>query len=166
MSIYQQWLDQANQEFTQEAYDAFWEEYLKKEQLNYQEILEAKNPSLKGSVSTLAERFNMDLPTFAGFLDGINTSLTEALEVETLTETSEIDAKIDWEALYFNMHKAKADWLYSLPQWDDILTQENRKAIKKAYNKTTIVINENKIGRNDPCPCGSGKKYKKCCLNK
>jgi uncharacterized protein YecA (UPF0149 family) len=21
-----------------------------------------------------------------------------------------------------------------------------------------------KIGRNDPCPCGSGKKYKKCCL--
>nr|WP_279600031.1 SEC-C metal-binding domain-containing protein [Bacillus sp. B19-2] len=21
------------------------------------------------------------------------------------------------------------------------------------------------IGRNDPCPCGSGKKYKKCCLN-
>ncbi len=22
----------------------------------------------------------------------------------------------------------------------------------------------NKVGRNDPCPCGSGKKYKKCCL--
>ncbi|MED4986482.1 SEC-C metal-binding domain-containing protein, partial [Geobacillus stearothermophilus] len=22
------------------------------------------------------------------------------------------------------------------------------------------------IGRNDPCPCGSGKKYKKCCMNK
>jgi uncharacterized protein YecA (UPF0149 family) len=21
------------------------------------------------------------------------------------------------------------------------------------------------VGRNDPCPCGSGKKYKKCCLN-
>jgi len=25
---------------------------------------------------------------------------------------------------------------------------------------------EPKIGRNDPCPCGSGKKYKKCCLNR
>ncbi|MCB9338662.1 MAG: SEC-C domain-containing protein [Lewinellaceae bacterium] len=23
-----------------------------------------------------------------------------------------------------------------------------------------------KVGRNDPCPCGSGKKYKKCCMNK
>lgn len=22
----------------------------------------------------------------------------------------------------------------------------------------------NEVGRNDPCPCGSGKKYKKCCL--
>ncbi|MCI5150636.1 MAG: DUF1186 domain-containing protein [Candidatus Electrothrix sp. MAN1_4] len=25
---------------------------------------------------------------------------------------------------------------------------------------------EKKIGRNEPCPCGSGKKYKKCCINK
>jgi uncharacterized protein YecA (UPF0149 family) len=23
-----------------------------------------------------------------------------------------------------------------------------------------------KVGRNDPCPCGSGKKYKKCCLKR
>lgn len=29
-------------------------------------------------------------------------------------------------------------------------------------NKTTVV-NEKKTGRNEPCPCGSGKKYKKCC---
>jgi len=29
------------------------------------------------------------------------------------------------------------------------------------------VVKEDKIGRNDPCPCGSGKKYKKCCgMNK
>ena len=26
--------------------------------------------------------------------------------------------------------------------------------------------NKSKIGRNDPCPCGSGRKYKKCCLHK
>jgi hypothetical protein len=30
----------------------------------------------------------------------------------------------------------------------------------------TVVREERKIGRNDPCPCGSGKKYKKCCLKK
>lgn len=30
---------------------------------------------------------------------------------------------------------------------------------------TTYFRDSKKIGRNDPCPCGSGKKYKKCCLN-
>ncbi|MFA7319683.1 MAG: preprotein translocase subunit SecA [Parcubacteria group bacterium] len=29
--------------------------------------------------------------------------------------------------------------------------------------KQTPIINKDKVGRNDPCPCGSGKKYKKCC---
>jgi len=29
----------------------------------------------------------------------------------------------------------------------------------------TYVREQPKIGRNDPCPCGSGKKYKKCCMN-
>jgi len=33
------------------------------------------------------------------------------------------------------------------------------------YNEPYIKI-EPKIGRNDPCPCGSGKKYKKCCIDK
>ena len=36
------------------------------------------------------------------------------------------------------------------------------KAINVNENKT--VVNEGpKVGRNDPCPCGSGKKYKNCC---
>jgi uncharacterized protein YchJ len=30
----------------------------------------------------------------------------------------------------------------------------------------TIIRHDQKIGRNDPCPCGSGKKYKKCCMKK
>lgn len=30
----------------------------------------------------------------------------------------------------------------------------------------TIFRQDAKIGRNDPCPCDSGKKYKKCCMNK
>jgi SEC-C motif len=36
----------------------------------------------------------------------------------------------------------------------------------KTTNSSAPYRNETKIGRNDPCPCGSGKKYKKCCLNK
>ena len=33
-----------------------------------------------------------------------------------------------------------------------------------SYVPETYVRPEPKVGRNDPCPCGSGKKYKKCCL--
>jgi len=34
---------------------------------------------------------------------------------------------------------------------------------KKPQVQQTIVNTEKQIGRNDPCPCGSGKKYKNCC---
>ena len=34
------------------------------------------------------------------------------------------------------------------------------------FRSNESVIKKEKIGRNDPCPCGSGKKYKKCCLGK
>ncbi len=34
---------------------------------------------------------------------------------------------------------------------------------KSGAASTTVVNNEPKVGRNDPCPCGSGKKYKNCC---
>jgi|UPI0003727A22 hypothetical protein len=39
-------------------------------------------------------------------------------------------------------------------------TKRNASKPKENYNKLS-----EKVGRNDPCPCGSGKKYKKCCLN-
>ena len=37
---------------------------------------------------------------------------------------------------------------------------------KKEVPRATPVVPRNKIGRNQPCPCGSQKKYKKCCLLK
>lgn len=37
---------------------------------------------------------------------------------------------------------------------------------RNSAKKHASVRNDNKTGRNDPCPCGSGKKYKKCCLGK
>jgi preprotein translocase subunit SecA len=38
-----------------------------------------------------------------------------------------------------------------------------KKSDESAPEKSSPIINQNKVGRNDPCPCGSGKKYKKCC---
>jgi len=43
---------------------------------------------------------------------------------------------------------------------------ENISDIEKLLNPSSPVKVALKIGRNEPCPCGSGKKYKKCCIGK
>ena len=43
------------------------------------------------------------------------------------------------------------------------LTEERRKELYKEQKASGTVRKGKKIGRNDPCPCGSGKKYKHCC---
>lgn len=48
---------------------------------------------------------------------------------------------------------------------DEISKEREFKNLKSSTDNTFIRKKE-KIGRNDPCPCGSGKKYKKCCLDK
>lgn len=164
MSLFKQWNDvAASEDMTQEQYEAFWNEYLPKERDIYANILESKSNKLTGSIKSLAESFNVDAVTFVGFLDGINTSLEEEVKLEELAEDSAIDVAINFEKLLFNMHEAQANWLYELPQWDGILSDEKRKEIKKEYNRSKIVVKESTVGRNDPCTCGSGKKYKKCC---
>ena len=44
-----------------------------------------------------------------------------------------------------------------------VLTLHERETLEKVYKKSKTVIKGDKVGRNDPCPCGSGKKYKHCC---
>ena len=106
----------------------------------------------------------MDERIFAGFLDGINDSLTERIDVPSVEADTDITLSIDFEKLYYNMHAAKADWLYNLKEWNGVLTEEKRKEITKQYRLAGQYINNGpKVGPNDPCPCGSGKKYKKCC---
>jgi len=46
-----------------------------------------------------------------------------------------------------------------------IFKQDTRTKFRSAA-RSMIKAKGKKLGRNDPCPCGSGKKYKKCCLNK
>ena len=104
----------------------------------------------------------MEPVVFTGFLDGINSSLVMELDLEQLDEESNIDVELDFEKLYYNMLDAKAEWLYTLEQWDGILSKEKREEITKEYKESQRAVSL-KVGRNDPCPCGSGKKYKKCC---
>jgi len=162
MSLFEEWKKLTESDSTKNNYQKFWTEYFEKEKENYEKILENHNEVMSGKLSELASEFNMDPVTMTGFLDGINSSLVEPINLEELTEDTEIKLNVDFEKLYHNMLDAKADWLYNLPQWDDVLEEERRTEIRKEYNKSRMAVS-NKVGRNDPCPCGSGKKYKKCC---
>ncbi|TCT15582.1 SEC-C motif-containing protein [Natranaerovirga pectinivora] len=165
MSLYTEWQDYAGAERSEEEYNEFWEAYFSQEQAVYDNLLQNNISTLEGTLAELAKKYDMDHITFIGFLDGINTSLTEAVDLDSLTEDSALNLTIDFEKLYFNMLDAKASWLFNLESWDTILTEEKRKEIKKEYNKTQTVVKDTKINRNDPCPCGSGKKFKKCCID-
>ena len=148
---------------TKEEAHKFWEAYSAAEKTIYENILETPNEPVAGIIKELAEKYGTSNELFMGFLDGINNSLVYSLNLEEITEDSEIKLEIDLEKLYFNMLAAKADYLYTLPQWDKIFDDDKRQEIEKEYKKSKTVVKGDKIGRNDPCPCGSGKKYKKCC---
>ena len=162
MSLFSQWEELINGQ-TDETFEEFWKLYAGTEQKIYKSILAEKNPVVSGTFQELVDRYEADPVIFMGFLDGINTSLKAELPLEELTEESTITLDIDLEKLYFNMLKADADYLFNLPEWDRILTEEKREEIEKAYRQSKTVRKEKEPGRNDPCPCGSGKKYKKCC---
>lgn len=163
MSLYSEWEAFAQAERSQKETDAFWNDYFDKETENYKALLAKPEEVVSGKFSELAERFNMDELYFMGFLDGINTSLKKELKLDSIKPGSKVELDIDHEKLYFNMLACKANWLYTLPEWDAILSEEKRREITKEFRASKMYINTENIGRNDPCPCGSGKKYKKCC---
>ena len=129
----------------------------------YKQILEEPDKVISCTVAELADRYGTDIETITGFLDGINDSLKEANPIETMEESTPVKIEIDPEKLYYNMVEAKADWLYNLPQWDKILNEGRRKELYKEQKKSKTVVKGREIGRNEPCPCGSGNKYKHCC---
>ena len=98
-----------------------------------------------------------------GFLYGINDSLVTPNPTDTMEEDTKVSLAFDKEKLYKNMVDAKADWLYELPQWDEIFDADTKRKLYLEQKKSGTVVVGKKVGRNDPCPCGSGKKYKFCC---
>ena len=128
-------------------------------------ILDRMLPQMDGlGVLGGLRRMNITTPVIiTTALDGINDSLVIPNPIEEMEEDTVVTLAYDKELLYKNMVDAKADWLYNLPMWDEIFTEEQKKTLYMEQKKSGTVIKGKKIGRNDPCPCGSGKKYKYCC---
>ncbi len=163
MALLEQWRakaydDKANKGDLQKL----WSDYFKKEKDIYEVLLQNPDEEVKGTVAGLAEKFGVDLMTMVGFLDGINDSLKEANPIEEMDENTEVSLAFDKELLYKNMVAAGADWLYGLEGWNEIFDEEKRKDLFMEQKKSGTVVKPSKVYPNDPCPCGSGKKYKKC----
>jgi len=164
MSLLKEWRDHAYglDDRTPEGKE-FWLNYFQKEKAIYEEILSYPKEVVNGPVKELAKQFDMTIEYMIGFLDGIEESLIQPNNVDELTEDSVVSLAYDPEKLYMTMVGCNAEWLYTLPQWDAILTEERRKELYKIEKSSKTVVKPPKVGRNDPCPCGSGKKFKKCC---
>ena len=118
-----------NQNQTQQQFDAFWDAYFVQEKEVYKDILGNKDVVVKGTIKELADKYNMEVLTMVGFLDGINDSLKVSNPIDTFEEDTEVSLEYDPELLYKNMVEAKADWLYGLEEWTDILTPERQKEV-------------------------------------
>ncbi len=167
MTLYENWKNKIKDDSDKVTYTEFVQKYYSLEEAAYKKIFEAYPIKISGKFSELSNTFGFgdEHVIFTGFLDGINESIEKPLDLETLDVDSEISLNINYEKLFWNMHEAKADWLYNLSEWDNVIPLQERNEIAKKF-RTSKIVHSEKIGRNDPCTCGSGKKYKNCCLNK
>ena len=164
MALLQQWRNKAYDEKANKGdLQRLWSAYFQKEKEIYAQLLQNPDEIVEGTVKELAEKYNVDIMTMTGFLDGINDSLKEANPIDDMEEDTKVNLNFKKELLYKNMVGAGTDWLYELEEWNSIFDEDKRKELYKEQKSSTTVVKGDKVYPNDPCPCGSGKKYKKCC---
>ena len=164
MALLQDWRDYAYSEEMQTSKEGqkMWSKYFELEKGIYKQLLSAPGEVVSGTVKELSEKYDVPLSMMVGFLDGTNDSLKEPNPIEEMDENTVVNLGFDKELLYKNMVAAGADWLYGLEEWEPIFDEEKRKELYKEQKESGTVRKPSKIYPNDPCPCGSGKKYKKC----
>lgn len=164
MALLEEWQKIAyDQQADRGKLQKFWQRYFMLEKGVYEKLLTNPDEKVEGTVKELAEKYDLSIMDMTGFLDGINDSLVTPNPIDTMEEDTKVSLAFDKEKLYKNMVDAKADWLYELPQWDEIFDADTKRKLYLEQKKSGTVVVEKKVGRNDPCPCGSGKKYKFCC---
>lgn len=88
-----------------------------------------------------------------------------------------VDAMFEYQEQEGRFCKASINAADTLRHWamftensdsgrDAISKKDYKKMLRGIEREWNEPVKKTKIGRNDPCPCGSGKKYKFCCLNK
>ena len=163
-TLLEKWRNSAySEEQDQKKLQELWNDYFEKEKGIYEKLLKNPDDVVTGTVAELAKKYKVSQMIMTGFLDGINDSPKNPNPIETMEADTEVNLGFDKELLYKNMVAAGADWLYKLPQWNAIFSEEKQQELYKEQKASQTIRKEAKVYPNDPCPCGSGKKYKKCC---
>ena len=132
-----------------------------------------KKDDIKSFLSKLLE--DISDPTLAAFfIDELLSFKDQNLlpQIHTAFEKGRIDTNV--------IGRDDVDWVFNLPEEEqsyskfmknpiEHFSKENINYLRKISYPESKIHTKNtktKIGRNDPCPCGSGKKYKKCCMIK
>ena len=130
MALLEQWRSMAYSETANKGdLQRLWAAYFESEKEIYAQLLKNPDEVVKGTVKELAEKYDVDIMTMTGFLDGIDDSLVESNPIEEMEEDTEVNLGFDKALLYKNMVAAGADWLYELEEWNDIFDEETRKAL-------------------------------------
>ena len=146
MALLQQWRDMAYSETANKGdLQRLWSAYFQKEKEIYAQLLKTPDKAVKGTVKELADKYEVDLMTMVGFLDGINDSLKKANPIEEMEEDTKVSLGFDKELLYKNMVGAGADWLYNLEEWNEIFDEDKRKALYREQKESTTVHKDKKI---------------------
>jgi preprotein translocase subunit SecA len=137
--------------------DRYWQDHLENmEQLRdsvYLRTYSQKNPLVEYKI----EGANM----FENLIDKIRSDVINQIfkiKIETINIPEKEEALAYNHSGYSSFdHRSAANSAAS----GNINRQQNQN--ESQSSQTKVMVKSDKVGRNDPCPCGSGKKYKKCC---
>ena len=163
MTLYESW-KRITFDTRGEVISREWDKFAACETNIYRRIISRKINKISGKVGELAKDFGAPPNYFAAFLDGISEAVDNLPDAKKLEIDDEIEFEIDFIRLYKKMVEFKAKHLYTLSEWIEIFPEEEQFRLYREEKASHIIIKGKKIGRNESCPCGSGKKYKNCCL--
>ncbi len=157
-----------------EEYQAVYEDAQQAEQLDYPKITaeDCESYHIRGIIwSDAHEKFaKLSKETFGvtdmvevyDFIDTITIMFNYYYETADIIAEIFADSEKPQAKVKKKYHRAIVELYNKSPLW----IYKGNTPKSAALSKVLPFVQTEKIGRNDPCPCGSGKKYKKCCMNK
>ncbi|MEG1254944.1 SEC-C metal-binding domain-containing protein [Clostridium sp.] len=120
-----------------------------------------KNKAYNKFYKFLASSFEADKEQCDEIIKTIVDDLNHGVTLNEIVEEFLSGVEVDSEVYKNIIINEVESFLNNTPQW-----MLKGYTLRELQTKEQQVESKDKVGRNDPCPCGSGKKYKKCCGGK